>query len=389
MTKTYREAYAEFRALHPEMKISETTFRRCKPFYVRPASARDFQQRCCQKCTTVKKAFRAMQNFKQNHQCRENFSDLNSLIEATLCPKAEGVRFHKLACIKQECDRCGIKKLHFCNREHATSQTSLVTWYRFETKTRGTRDGKQTSYLDIVKKETPPLELLEHFKESLIGYPYHLFVTNWQRTQWKNLLESLPEDHLILEMDFSENVTTIAQEAAQSMHWNPPQIAIHSCVLWRSVVASDNSTDSHVKEHWLLVSDDIIHDFEFVHHTVTKVIVPELAAIGCKFTTIHQRTDGCAGQYKSKNAFGDVSSSKQYINAKVIANFSSSGHGKGEVDAAAGYLKSAARRAIIRNVDNVSHDQRCSRIVQLCCTAFKWRATGYAAQETLLLYQGQ
>ena len=56
------------------------------------------------------------------------------------------------------------------------------------------------------------------------------------------------------------------------------------------------------------------------------------------------------GQYKSKRAFGDISSSKQYINAKVITDFSSSGHGKGKVDAAAGFLKSAARRAIIRNL---------------------------------------
>ena len=114
---------------------------------------------------------------------------------------------------------------------------------------------------------------------------------------------------------------------------------------------SDNCSDTHVKEHWLLVSNDLIHDFQFVHHTVAKVVVPELASIGCKFTTIHQRTDGCAGQYKSKRVFGDISSSKQYINARVIANFSSSGHGKGKVDAAAGFLKSAARRAIIPNLD--------------------------------------
>ena len=34
MTKTYREAYADFRAMYPEIKVSETTFRRYKPFYV-------------------------------------------------------------------------------------------------------------------------------------------------------------------------------------------------------------------------------------------------------------------------------------------------------------------------------------------------------------------
>ena len=138
-----------------------------------------------------------MQNFMKNHQCPHNFPDLKSLIEATLCPKSNGETFHKLSCIKQECDICGIKKLNFCNREWSASQTTFVTRYRFETETRFTKEGKKSSYLDIVKKETPPLELVEHFKKSLIGYPYHSFVTKWRRIQWKNLLESLPQDHLV------------------------------------------------------------------------------------------------------------------------------------------------------------------------------------------------
>ena len=39
------------------------------------------------------------------------------------------------------------------------------------------------------------------------------------------------------------------------------------------------------------------------------------------------------------------------IHMSNVANFSSSGHGKGEVDAAAGFLKSAARRAIMCSTD--------------------------------------
>ena len=56
---------------------------------------------------------------------------------------------------------------------------------------------------------------------------------------------------------------------------------------------SDNCTDSHVKEHWLPISDDLMHDFQFVHHMVANITIPELVSFGCKFTTKHQRTDGC------------------------------------------------------------------------------------------------
>ena len=79
--------------------------------------------------------------------------------------------------------------------------------------------------------------------------------------------------------------------------------------------------------------------------------MPKLTAIGCRVTTLHQRTDGCAGQYKSKHSFGIISTSEQHLNVHHIANYSASGHGKGEVDQAAGFLKTAAKRAVIANTD--------------------------------------
>ena len=66
---------------------------------------------------------------------------------------------------------------------------------------------------------------------------------------------------------------------------------------------------------------------------------------------MHQRTDGCAGQYKSKHSFGIISTSEQHLNVHHIANYSASGHGKGEVDQAAGFPKTAAKRAVIANTD--------------------------------------
>ncbi len=71
--------------------------------------------------------------------------------------------------------------------------------------------------------------------------------------------------------------------------WNLPRSTVHTldsstdsnslmCVM-ESCRETDNSSDSHVNEHWLMISDDLVHDFEFVHHTIKKEIVPELASI--------------------------------------------------------------------------------------------------------------
>jgi len=122
----------------------------------------------------------------------------------------------------------------------------------------------------------------------------------------------------------------------------------------RPTVDTDNSTESHVKEHWRVISDCLNHNYDFVHHCVANVLMPELRALGCVVKVLHQRTDGCASQYKSFNCFGDVSRSREDLDVDVICSYSGSGHGKGEVDAAAGYQKTAARKALIRSVDEIT-----------------------------------
>ena len=59
----------------------------------------------------------------------------------------------------------------------------------------------------------------------------------------------------------------------------------------------------------------------------------------------------CASQYRSKNTFLDLRTSEQDLGVPRHVNYCGCGHGKGEVDAAAGYLKHAPRNAVARNTD--------------------------------------
>ena len=86
---------------------------------------------------------------------------------------------------------------------------------------------------------------------------------------------------------------------------------------------------------------------------------------------LHQRTDGCVAQYKSCHAFGDISHSEMEINVKVIQNFSASGHGKGEVDAEAGALKSTARKAIVGGGPDKWVCQSASDLYKFAMSHFK------------------
>ena len=161
-----------------------------------------------------------------NYRQRENkntgskleiYNDIYSMVNQTLCAKEEGAEFHNMACLKQECPNCGPNTLLIANTEVTSS--AIVTWYKFEYQIYITQDNKETKHLSLVKKQTPPRELISHLVAQLKGFPLHLFTARWQRVQWCNLMENLPHDHVAIEMDFSENYSCLVQEEAQSMHW--------------------------------------------------------------------------------------------------------------------------------------------------------------------------
>jgi len=58
-------------------------------------------------------------------------------------------------------------------------------------------DGKEQRKIALVQKKTPPKELFNHFIQLLGLYPYHSFLTKWQKEQFNNLIEHLPANHAV------------------------------------------------------------------------------------------------------------------------------------------------------------------------------------------------
>lgn len=203
MTKSYRESFSDFRKAHPDINISETTFRRLKPFYVRPATARDLEQCCCMKCVTVKKGFRALMNYRKRHPEHEMpvFENMYGMVHSTLCPKAENQELFEIQCIKQECEKCGLDLLKLHEAEEDSSSSETITWFKFDYVNRMYK-GRVTRHLELVKMQTAPNELVDHLCKHLKGFPLHLFTAKWQRIQWNNLIQNLPPTHVAIEMDF-------------------------------------------------------------------------------------------------------------------------------------------------------------------------------------------
>ena len=61
-----------------------------------------------------------------------------------------------------------------------------------------------------------------------------------------------------------------------------------------------------------------------------------------KVDKVHEFTDGCAGQYKSKHTFGDLSCCLADFGCNIDRNFFETSHEKGEQDAAGANIKQHA-----------------------------------------------
>ena len=63
---------------------------------------------------------------------------------------------------------------------------------------------------------------------------------------------------------------------------------------------------------------------------------------------MYKFTDGCAGQYKSRYCFGDLSCSLRHLGYVVQRNFFATSHAKGEQDAAGSHVKQKATSEVLR-----------------------------------------
>ena len=94
-------------------------------------------------------------------------------------------------------------------------------------------DGTPRKNLNIVSKETSPSELVNYLKQLLQSYPYHQFMSCWQKSQFDSLKENLPIDNVLCVHDYSENYECSYQEEVQSQYFSKTEASIHVTILYR------------------------------------------------------------------------------------------------------------------------------------------------------------
>ena len=282
------------------------------------------------------------------------FEHSSDMIEQTLCEKNDQERWHKKVCLDRECNRCGVRADLFMKEETDQSENSKdVQWERYEYQTLKTKGSLTKRKLVLVKKQTKVGVLFNHFQSLLHKFPSHQFRSEWQTKQAKHIIENLPEGDIVAVHDFSENYRCTEKKEIQSSYFQKKEVSLHVTILHRHAMLEVDGVESTVQEphiiqeQFFVISPDLQHDHHFTYHA-QLLLNNYLKSISYPLRTVHEFTDGCAAQYKSRHCFGNLTIAAKNFDTNIIRNFYETSHAKGPQDAAGGFLKQQADMAVLR-----------------------------------------
>ncbi|XP_066932940.1 uncharacterized protein [Clytia hemisphaerica] len=266
LNETYKVLYHKFLNISG-LKISYGAFISLKPFYIRPATPKDLEMCCCKKHLHARWSIKALiDNCNKQKIDLGDVKDYSSFFTCLTkkCGKEEESTYISWKCTPDKVTLCNdIKKdwktLKTKILERDDKKTS-VPMQHFELLEMVTRKGKQVTRLKAVS--TPAsLEFITQFIEKQLASIIH------HRNQLKHYRKTLSMfkerfDTILLDVDFSENLSIPVKYEPQSLHWSHQQVTVHSGI---SKIRGEKSYHAYV-------SDDLKHDQHFVQVSIMEML---------------------------------------------------------------------------------------------------------------------
>lgn len=296
LEKTLKGTFKDFRKTETKVKKGFSKFCSLRPRNVRTFANTPLRACICEYCANLELKIKVLK------RKIPNLGDKYEAVNATLCPMQEGEQFHEKSCIYRECDSCGIRKLERVLQIVANDK-SIYQWYKWDTVVRPLAQGhgnhKKKGLVTVTGSGN---DIVTEFNRDLEHMSLHLFTATWQHRQFSEILTRLAADMVVMVLDFGKNYNCFYQDEAQSAHWAADQVTIHPIVTYYLC----RSCSSVTKEDIVVLSGDLKHDNFAVDAFTNKAIEHLTSTRGVKINKLIQFSDGCAGQYKSKNAFKDI-----------------------------------------------------------------------------------
>ena len=335
-----RSLYSSFAKAHPDVKGSVTTFYRCRPYYISPATDREMEGCMCAKCLNPHELYKVARRHLADLPC----SLTDYLSDDFSCSLDNDLNFPTIECIKGTCkNSCQIHNDLGEDLEAdwgelvSYSQYEKVTERYFDKSTGEEKTYDRTSRRDYTGEERKTLrEVYNMLMDCAPQYLEHRYYVTCDKVCWSKFKAETKNP--ILWLDYSQNIKLTPRTDVQSAYYSGKQQTLHDGLI--------QMPDGSLKYIYHL-SDDTHHDSVMIDQIIRDILssYPELTSN----RELILRSDNCSPQYKCRFVFYNMLKLAKEYNIKIHWFFGEPGHGRGLIDAMAWFgCKGPLRKVIIQ-----------------------------------------
>lgn len=320
LTASIKEVYALYCSENGKC-VGKSKFADLRPKEVKLSNK--LPHNCCL-CKYHENFIQGVNAFQKNYKCFPKYSA--DFCEEFLClPPSEN-------CWLGQCNKCADNLVTRMQNEVSDAEDSNedVTWHVWE---------EVNGYLSKVVHHEHVTELINYIQSIYKAFFEHVYIKRQQSHSYNEIRNTVSSNEhssheALIQVDFAENYTCIAQNEVQSFHWCQPQVSLFTCSVW-----------FHGKQHpFVIVSDNLTHTKDTIIAYMSRL----LNELPSTITDVQIWSDGPSSQFKNKYIAAAIKVLEQVKKIKIQWNYFATSHGKGPVDGIGGAVKRGVRNAVMR-----------------------------------------
>lgn len=229
---------------------------------------------------------------------------------------------HTLDCLRRRCQKCGSRVLERVFEDIFPENSKEISWNKWEYIVVEKETVKKRG-MSCVSKKTDMKDFVHDLTNYIEPMAMHLFRAEWQHQQMKTCIDTLVKNEVCLVMDYAQDYLCRFQNVTQTAFFEQNQVTIHPIMAYYKKTLDDKEIT--VKHAILGVTDNDKKDASGVKMFEKKAVHILKENMDAPIDKIIEFTDGCAAQYKGKNAFYDISVQKSQTLQRI---FFETSHGK-------------------------------------------------------------
>jgi len=263
---TFKELYQKY-LVNNEVKVSIGIFMALKPFYVKSATTKDIEVCCCKTHLHARWSIKALVSCcnAQNISLQGEVSSYDSFFDHIYkdC-QPEDTTYINWQCTPDRKTVCNSVIANWnALKDEALAKddkTTCVSMQHFEKAESTMKNGTVVTRLTAVSTKAN-MQFIVEFIDNLLKKTIH---NRNQLRHYRNVIKSFKEhfDTILVDIDFSENLSIPVKYEPQSMHWSYQQITVHSGLM----------KYQGEKTYHPYLSADRKHDQHFVHCVLEEML---------------------------------------------------------------------------------------------------------------------